>query len=322
MASSAFQSCCNLDDSAHSRRGRLSSAFLCVIALALALAPGIGCRGTQGPGSPQLIYTPEAFSAALLERVPGIDHKLTIPPFLVEPEYVERANDRILEVPIGPDRVRALVDALSASPPKRFGLEYNWLASTNAHRTLESRMGNCVALASVLVGLGRGLGWPIYYAEARARRLETHEYEEITFVADHMVVIVAARTFQLVIDFTGELSEDYTLKPIDDLTAYAHLINNVAGQRIALAEGRASVEDWQLALKGFELASQIQPDLGRAWNNRGVALTRLERFDEAKLAYERALVLDTSFDSAQRNLEIMQTRSAGKTTVAEKSIPR
>lgn len=280
------------------------------------------CRSLDRAEPPKLIYTAAEFQAALLERVPDLRPELAAAPFIVTPADVEKAEARIYEAPLGPDRVRALVAALSMPKPTGFGLQYHWLASGTAMRTLTSGQGNCVSFASVLVGLGRGLGWPIYYAEARARRPETHVYEQITFVADHMVVVVAAKSFQMVIDFTGQIDDQYVLRPIDDLTAYAHLVNNIAGQHIARTGGSASQKDWERALEGFELATRIQPNLGRAWNNRGIALTRLERFDEAQLAYEQALTLDVGFDSAQRNLEIMQTRAEGKPTVAEKPVTR
>jgi len=282
----------------------------------------LGCASTARRDPNQLMYSPEDFQAELLARVPQLTSELAVAPYVVEQDDVDLAEERILEVPLGPGRVRALVAALSTDPPTGFGLKYHWLASSSASRTLESRQGNCVALASVLVGLGRGLGWPIYYAEASARKLDTHEYKEITFVSDHMVVVVAAKSFKMVIDFTGQIDDQYTLRPIDDITAYAHLINNIAGQHIARIEGGATDEDWRVALKGFELATQIQPDLGRAWNNRGIALTRLERFDEARVAYDHAVALDDSYGSAQRNLEIMRTRAEGQTTVAEETFSR
>jgi tetratricopeptide (TPR) repeat protein len=303
-------------------RGVCVSALLSLILLSTMMATILGCASTGRRDPNQLIYSPEDFQAELLARVPQLTSDLNVAPYVVEQNDVDLAEQRILEVPHGPGRVRALVAALSADPPTGFGLKYHWLASSTASRTLESRQGNCVALASVLVGLGRGLGWPIYYAEASTSKLDTHEYKEITFVSDHMVVVVAAKSFQIVVDFTGQIDDQYTLRPIDDITAYAHLINNIAGQHIARIEGTARDEDWQIALKGFELATQIQPDLGRAWNNRGIALTRLERFDEAKVAYEHALALDNSYGSARRNLEIMRTRAEGQTTVAEEPIPR
>lgn len=285
--------------------------FLSLLTGALAAS---GCT-TARPSKPTLRYDEASFREEILERVPGLSEALSTAPFLVPDEAVALATARIEAVPFGPDRVQALVRSLTAAPPAGFGLAYSWRASASASRTLETGVGNCVSMASVLVGLGRGLGWPIYYAEARTRTPETHEFEEITAVSDHMVVIVVARTVRMIVDFTGQVSEEYSIRPIDDLTAYAHLINNIAGQRVMDPDRPPTSADWEAALDGFRLAARIQPELGRVWNNIGIALTRLERFDEAREAYQRAVELDTAFGSAERNLTIMETRATGEPTL-------
>ena len=187
---------------------------------------------------------------------------------------------------------------------------------------MELGQGDCVALATVMVGLGRELGWPIYFAEARTRKPETHQFAEVTVLSDHMVVIIVAKTVRMVVDFLGLIDEGYDIRPIDDLTAYAHLINNVAGHRVLAADAATTEEGWSVALDGFDLATRIQPKLGRAWNNLGIAYTRLGRFDEARAAYHRALELDTAFGSPERNLTIMETRASGSPTLTESKLPK
>jgi tetratricopeptide (TPR) repeat protein len=194
--------------------------------------------------------------------------------------------------------------------------------SSIAERTLELGRGDCVALATVMVGLGRGLGWPIYFAEARTKEPETHEFAELTVLSDHMVVIIVAKTVQMVVDFLGLVDDEYDIHPIDDLTAYAHLINNVAGHRVISGEEGATQEAWLVALDGFKLATRIQPELGRAWNNLGIAYTRLGRFDEARVAYHQAVELDTAFGSPKHNLTIMETRASGAPTLTQSKRPR
>lgn len=292
---------------------------MCLVALVVSVSAG--CASPQRAESMQLIYSANEFRTTLGARIKVTRAGAASAPFIVQADDVARAQARVLEAAPGPERVRALVESLSTDPPLGFGLEYDWLASSSARQTLASRRGNCVALASVLVGLGRGLGWTVYYAEARARQPETHADDEVTFVADHMVVVVADKTSQIVIDFTGQVDDHYQVRPIDDLTAYAHLVNNIAGQHIARVEGSATDEDWRIALAGFELAAHIEPKLARAWNNLGIALTRLGRFEEAQSAYERALGLDGYFGSTSRNLDILQTRATGKTRVSEEPDP-
>ena len=242
-------------------------------------------------------------------------------PFEISPETLAMARKRVMAAPSGPERVRALVDFLSDPKPEGLGLRYDWATSSTAERTLELGQGDCVALATVMVGLGRGLGWPIYFAEARTQQPETREFTEVTVLSDHMVVIVVAKTVQRVIDFLGLVSPDYKIRPIDDLTAYAHLINNVAGHRVISAKRENIEEGWAAAVGGFRLATRIQPNLGRAWNNLGIAYTRLGRFDDARDAYHRAVELDTAFGSPERNLTIMETRAAGAPTLVESKLP-
>ncbi|MBK7950598.1 MAG: tetratricopeptide repeat protein [Deltaproteobacteria bacterium] len=225
---------------------------------------------------------------------------------------MKRALAAIEKAPLGPPRVEALVQFLTEPEPKGLGIVYDWSVTANAARTLELRRGNCFALASVLVGLGRGVGWPIYYAEARPRTPETQQFEDVRALSDHMIVLIVAKTVQMYVDFTGLIKNDqYDIRAIDDLTAYAHLINNLAGQRVMNPDRASSDEDWQAALEGFELATRIQPDLGRAWNNLGIVYRRLGRIDDAREAYHRALELDAGFGSAERNLSLMETRSQG-----------
>ena len=297
------------------------------VALLIGVAFTLACTSaclSPGSGSHKLVYEPEEFRAAVRIRVPGLAQSLIEPPFEVSQAAIELARKHIERARLGPSRVRALIRALQADPPDGFGLRYDWRVSATASRTLELRQGNCLSLASVLVGIGRGLGWPMYYAVASTRRPTIYDLEldDLSVIADHMVVVVAPKSFQMFVDFTGEVNERADIEPIDDLAAYAHFVNNVAGQHLIQAGSSISDEDWRIALKGFRLATRIDPNLGRAWNNTGIALTRLERFDEAREAYARALETGTAFGSAERNLSILETRILGTDTISERdSIP-
>jgi len=262
-----------------------------------------------------LAYSPDDFRSELLQRIPNLPDRLIAPPHVVDAETVERARTHVMRAKSGPDRVQALVDFLSLEKPDGLGLAYDWSSTGSAAATIELGRGNCVALASVLIALGRGLEWPIYYAEARTRKPETHEFQAMRALSDHMAVILATKSFQMVIDFTGLLDEVEDIRPIDDLTAYAHILNNTTAQRLMMPGINPSEAQWDAAIQGFELATRIQPSLGRAWNNLGIALTRRRRFEEARAAYERAVALDTAFGSAEVNLTIMETRALGEATI-------
>lgn len=299
--------------------GRHRLRFAAWIAGSALLMGSLGCVSTGSQRS-RLAYEADAFREAVQARAPELSERMLRAPSEVPPETVERARARVMAAPPGPPRVRALLDFLSDPAPRGLGLVYDWATSSTAERTIELGRGDCVALATVMVGLGRGLRWPVYFAEARTLRPETHEFEEVTVLSDHMVVVVAAKTVQMVIDFLGRVEEGYDIRPIDDLTAYAHLINNVSGRLVTDVEGRDADERWRQALAGFELATRIQPGLGRAWNNLGIAYARFGRYEEARNAYRRAVELGTAFGSAERNLIIMETRASGAPTLIESEL--
>jgi tetratricopeptide (TPR) repeat protein len=281
----------------------------------------MGCA-TASRENVELAYRPDSFRVEILARVPDLSQALSEAPFVIDSAIIERARARVLSTPRGPARVQTLVDFLMDPEPEGLGLAYDWASTGSASVTIERGRGNCVSLASVLVGLGRGLDWPIFYAEARTRRPETQAFEEVTALSDHMAVIIAAKSVQLIVDFTGLVEDIYSIRPIDDLTAYAHVINNIAAQSVMSNQGTMDTAAWTGAIAGFDLATRIEPTLGRAWNNKGIALSKLGRFEEAREAYQRAVELDTAFGSAGRNLSMMETRARGKAEIIETPIPK
>ena len=300
-------------------REALAAAPLTLLGIVWVAQIALACA--SGPPRHALDYQPHEFHSAVLERVPTLSDDRARAPFVVDREIITRARKQVEAVPLGQPRVQALVDFLMQPEPKGLGLVYDWSISATAERTLLLRRGNCFAMASVMVGIGRGLGWPIFYAEARPREPETQQFEDVKALSDHMVVMVVAKTVKMIVDFTGLVKDGYDIRPIDDLTAYAHLINNIAGQRVMNEEHASSEADWQAAREGFELATRIQPELGRAWNNLGIVYRHQGRIDDARDAYHRALALDAGFGSAARNLSLMETRSQGGTSLIQTGAP-
>ena len=293
-------------------RGRASLLILLACA---------GCVGCAAPNDrPRYIYTPEEFRAELVERAPELAGRDIEVPFELGEGAIALAHETTRTMPRGPERIEALVRLLHTPPPKGFGLRYHAASSQSAAKTLELGEGDCVALASVLVGLGRSLGWPIYYAEARVDQKEIHREEDLAIRAGHMVVLIATKSVRAVVDFTGPV-RGYRAHVIDDLEAYAHLLNNRAAEQILDDLEAARPPDWERALEGFALATRVAPDLDRAWNNQGVALARLGRLDDARNAYARALLVNADFDSTQKNLVVLETRSRGETSIQETPAP-
>jgi transglutaminase-like putative cysteine protease len=274
----------------------------------------LGCTQSSAR-TPRLEYSAAELRQEILRRAPRQPISDLIIPFEIDAEAIEKARRVAMRRSGGQQQILALVDSLS--DPDVFGLRYDWGATGSAQQTLERGVGNCLSLASVLIGLARGLGWRAYYVEATPADLEQYVESDVTVWADHMVALVVTPEARAFVDFAGEPDRRYRLKPIDDLAATAHFYNNRASGWIHRAEGDASPIRWDHALADFEMATRIRPEFARAWNNAGVALTRLGRAERAKHAYDTAISIDAELPSPRQNLTLLQ----GRTEAARRSPP-
>ncbi|MGL5059819.1 MAG: tetratricopeptide repeat protein [Microcoleus sp.] len=72
---------------------------------------------------------------------------------------------------------------------------------------------------------------------------------------------------------------------------------------------------YEEAILAYDRALQIQPDLADTWNNRGVVLTRMQRYQEAIASYEQATKIRPHYPDAWNNrgvvlLELQQYQDA------------
>ena len=266
----------------------------------------LGCAQSSAR-TPQLEFTPAELRQEILRRAPHQTAPDVVIPFEVGAEAIEKARRVALRQSGGQQQILALVDSLS--DPAVFGLRYDWGATGSAVQTLERGAGNCLSLASVLIGLARGLGWRAYYVEAVRADLEQYVENDVTVWADHMVALVVTPETRAFVDFSGEPDRRYRLSVIDDLAATAHFYNNRAYGRIHRAGDDTSPIPWDRALADFEMATRIRPGFARAWNNAGVALTRLGRLDHARRAYDTAISMDDELDSPRQNLTLLLGRT-------------
>ncbi len=256
------------------------------------------------PRSPLRAYTADELRKVLRARLPDVPEQELVVPWEVSPEAIERA-ERVVRRGLDSDRIRTLVDALSS--PKGFGLTYTWAVHNSAAATLEGGGGTCMGLASLLVGLSRGIGIPAYYVDA-SRNPERREEVEVNVVAGHIGALVYTKEGPLVVDFTGELMRGYRYRRMSDLEAAAHYYNNLGYELIHLAEEAGQPIPWQDVSRQFARATRIAPGFARAWNNLGVASVRLGQFDRAERSYQQALRLEPGLESPRLNLAALATR--------------
>jgi len=59
--------------------------------------------------------------------------------------------------------------------------------------------------------------------------------------------------------------------------------------------------DFEAAINAYNKALELQPSLAEVWNNRGVILTKLQRYSEAINSYEKALKIRSNYPDAWNN---------------------
>ena len=68
---------------------------------------------------------------------------------------------------------------------------------------------------------------------------------------------------------------------------------------------------YQEAVDSYEKALKIDPGYVKAWNNKGLALDKLGRYQEAVDSYERALSIDPNDATVWHNKGLALTNWAG-----------
>ena len=261
---------------------------------ALATLPVLGCVTQR-----EFAYSPEQLRSEVRARVPALLETEIIVPYELDPGLVETA--RAATRGHGGSHAKAMALARSLSSPRWFGLRYEWATSGSAAETIEKGYGNCLSLSSVFIGLARGLGLDAYYIDA-SRKLDRHQDGDVVVSAGHIGVAVRTDAGSTLVDFSGAVGRFALFRRIDDLEALAHLYNNRGYEVIHRASSRGEPVPWDDARSYFSLATQVEPDFARAWNNLGIADGRLGSTEEAERNYHAALARDPRLSAAHLNL--------------------
>jgi Flp pilus assembly protein TadD len=225
-------------------------------------------------------------------------------PYELPPAVLARAQRLVAGAAGDSERVERLVKAMF--DPEIFGLRFDSTATTSGAEALATRRGNCVALASVFIGLARTVGLDARYIDASSRVHETRYDADGTVVnLGHVTAVVLTGREQLGLDFarSGPLRWN---RPLDDLEALAHFYNNRGFDLVELAQERGEPADWSGAARQFRLATAVRPTFARAWNNLGIAAAHLGQPGEAAAHYREAMRLDPDFPAPRANLGSLQ----------------
>jgi len=273
-------------------------------ALAVAALAANGCA--SGSASPQLAYSPESFVIAARAQAPDIASEDLVVPFRVSPEMVERAQYFVAGAQSDFQKADRLMRSLTDDDG--FGLRYDSVATSTPEVTLERGYGNCLALTSIFIGLAREVGLAAYYVDASDRVNDLRREEAIIVDSGHIAGAVRTERGYTLIDFDGHVSRYRTFRTIDDITALAHYYNNRGFEMITEAQIAGDEVPWEDVRHSFELATKVRPDFTRAYNNLGVAHTRLGDIELAGLAYMTAIENDPKSDAAYHNLGNLRLR--------------
>jgi hypothetical protein len=272
--------------------------MLRAVAAAAMAALALGATGCAGVLKQR--YTPAELRQELAGR-PGIPAADVVVPYELPPQALEKAQRLVLWTRSEGEKVELLVKAMF--DPAVFGLsgELTPITTTGAE-ALRTGRGNCVALASVFIGLARAVGLDARYVDASSRVNETRYGDDGSTVHfGHVSAMVNTGSERISLDF-ARLGPVQWYQPLDDLEALAHFYNNRGYELVEQALEAGQAPDWAEAERTYRLAVAVKPGFARGWNNLGIAVAHLGRREEAAGHYRRASALDPAMAAPHANL--------------------
>lgn len=226
-------------------------------------------------------------------RARGVDVSSVVIPWEVTDEMRTWARAQAPEELPKEKRLDALLAGITRSGG--LGLRYQAGYTGTAREAFESQQANCLAFASLFVGLAREVGVPAFFVDVDD--VEKFEKEgDLVVVSGHTSAGFNPGSGLLILDFApGERKEYRQVRQISDLTALALYHSNRGAELLRAGRGEE-------ALNWLRQAVAIDPELSGAWVNLGVALRRSGDAESAESAYRRALEIDPEEASAYQNL--------------------
>ncbi len=267
----------------------------------------LGCATSDDPLQPppvKTVMTPDELREEVVRRVPELAPEEVPVLFEVDPAVVEQVRSQIGLAELDIDRVKQVVRLITSE--RGLGLRYDRGSLGTAAQSIERGTGNCLSLAAVLVGVSRGLGWRAVFTEMSLREDELLYEADLAISEEHMGAKIKAGSATLYIDYSGRMSIRSRVRSVSDLRATAQFYSNNAYELLHLAHVAGEPIPWSEVGRRFEIATRIDPEFAQAWNNLGVARSRLGDVEGAERAYERAIALGGHMDSAERNLRLLR----------------
>jgi hypothetical protein len=259
---------------------------------------------TPQPKKVKKVMTADELRTAVHERVPELAPETVPVLFEVDDEVVETVRSKMGPGELEIDQLRRVVRLIMS--PEGLGLRYDRGSLGTAAESLERGTGNCLSLAAVLIGVARGLGWKAEFTEMSLRDDELVYEADVAISEEHMGAKIRLGHSTLFIDYSGRMSFRSRVRSVSDLRATAQYYSNHAYELLHDSHVAGEPVPWEEVERRFEIATRIEPELAQAWNNLGVARSRMGDVDGAERAYERAIRLAAGrMKSAERNLRML-----------------
>ena len=206
-------------------------------------------------------------------------------------EFLERY---ILKYSSSQTRLELLTSAVTNSGV--LGFDYDERRTLTAAEAFETRSGNCIGFANLMVALARQAGLKARYQEV-FRRPEWSDHEDDTvLLVKHINVVIETHRDIWVVDVSGiKIHPTARRRFIDDSYAKALYLNNIAVD--SLLEN-----DLPTAYAYMHSAIEADYQATDPWVNMGVIYGRNDQLDDAVTAFNHALQIDSNEYSALSNL--------------------
>lgn len=183
----------------------------------------------------------------------------------------------------------------SVTDPAILGFHYNDNHTLTAAEAFDTRSGNCIGFANLLVALAREAGLQAHYQQVTMQP-EWSSVEDTLVVARHINVVVRSPGQALVVDTSGlDFRPDDGRRSMPDNQALALYYNNLGAEALLR-------RDLYTAWAYIARATSVAPGLTDPWINLGVVYGRNRQLEEAADMYRRALDINPSETAALSNL--------------------
>ncbi|HEY5774713.1 MAG TPA: transglutaminase domain-containing protein [Xanthomonadales bacterium] len=173
---------------------------------------------------------------------------------------------------------------------------YDETRTLTASEAFETRSGNCIGFANMMIALAREAGLDAHYQEVFIRPEWSDFADDTVLLVKHVNVVIETPRMSWVVDVSG-----ITIRPserrriIEDSYAKALYLNNIAVESLLENDLPTAYAYMRSAIEADSRASD-------PWVNLGVVFGRNGQLDDAIFAFNRALNIDSSEYSALSNL--------------------